>query len=214
MNRSWWYRFSFLLVIFIISVMTIIPTVLDFDTEKSSFPVKSKINLGLDLQGGLYMVLGIDFNKVYKDEVRNFAKKLQNALKQEGIEVGLGDLNTSDETDPKHTIIVSNADQVKEVKDYIHEFYSYPLRLTGEEGTELEYALGRQFRAEIEDNSVKKSIEVIRNRIDEFGVTEPEIVSMGTDRIVVQLPGVRDIERAKDLIGKTAKLELEWFTMS
>ena len=207
MNRSWWYRFSFLLVIFIISVMTIIPTVLDFDTEKSSFPVKSKINLGLDLQGGLYMVLGIDFNKVYKDEVRNFAKKLQNALKQEGIEVGLGDLNTSDETDPKHTIIVSNADQVKEVKDYIHEFYSYPLRLTGEEGTELEYALGRQFRAEIEDNSVKKSIEVIRNRIDEFGVTEPEIVSMGTDRIVVQLPGVRDIERAKDLIGKTAKLE-------
>jgi preprotein translocase subunit SecD len=51
--------------------------------------------------------------------------------------------------------------------------------------------------------------EVIRNRIDEFGVTEPEIIAQGNDRIVVQLPGVRDIERAKDLIGKTAKLEFK-----
>jgi preprotein translocase subunit SecD len=46
-------------------------------------------------------------------------------------------------------------------------------------------------------------------RIDEFGVTEPEIVALGEDRIVVQLPGVKDIERAKDLIGKTAKLEFK-----
>ena len=64
MNRSWWYRFSFFLIILVIGIMTIIPTVLNFNPEKSSFPVKSKINLGLDLQGGLYMVLGIDFKKV------------------------------------------------------------------------------------------------------------------------------------------------------
>ena len=56
---------------------------------------------------------------------------------------------------------------------------------------------------------LKKSIEVIRNRIDEFGVTEPEIVSLGSDRIVIQLPGVKDIERAKELIGETAKLEFK-----
>lgn len=63
---------------------------------------------------------------------------------------------------------------------------------------------------EIEDTAISKSIEVIRNRIDEFGVTEPEIVSQGRDRIVVQLPGVKDISRAKDLIGRTAKLEFKF----
>ena len=64
-------------------------------------------------------------------------------------------------------------------------------------------------KTNIEEQSVSKSIEVIRNRIDEFGVTEPEIVSQGDDRIIVQLPGVKDIERAKELIGKTAKLEFK-----
>jgi preprotein translocase subunit SecD len=70
MNRSWWYRFSFMLFLFVISVMAVIPTAFNFD-EKSTFPVQSKINLGLDLQGGLYMVLGIDFKKVYADEMKN-----------------------------------------------------------------------------------------------------------------------------------------------
>ena len=81
MNRSWWYRFSFFMVVISIAVATIIPTVFNFDPEKSSFPVKSKINLGLDLQGGLYMVLGIDFKKVYADEVKNYIIKLQSTLK-------------------------------------------------------------------------------------------------------------------------------------
>lgn len=209
MNRSWWYRFSLLIVVGVISVMTIIPTVLDFDTEKSSFPVKSKINLGLDLQGGLYMVLGIDFNKVYQDEIKNYVKKLETALQDEEITGVAGELKIADPSDPRHTFTVANKSDVQRAKEYIKEFYSYPLRLTNEDGTKLEYALGREFKNEIETNSVKKSIEVIRNRIDEFGVTEPEIVSLGSNRIVIQLPGVKDIERAKDLIGKTAKLEFK-----
>ncbi|MAX68063.1 MAG: protein translocase subunit SecD [Bacteriovoracaceae bacterium] len=209
MNRSWWYRFSFFLVLIVVSIMTITPTLLDFDPEKSSFPVKSKINLGLDLQGGLYMVLGIDFKKVYADEVKNYISKVQTTLKDEGIASTIGDLSAIDPLDPKHSIKIVDSAQVDAAKEYIRKYYSYPLRITGEEGQELSYSLGREFRDEIEENSVKKSIEVIRNRIDEFGVTEPEIVSMGSDRIVVQLPGVKDIERAKNLIGKTAKLEFK-----
>jgi protein-export membrane protein SecD len=209
MNRSWWYRFSFLLVMFAISFMTIIPTIFNLDAEKSTFPVKSKINLGLDLQGGLYMVLGIDFNKVYSDEVKNYVKKVENTLRDEGIESSVGSLNRAEITDPKHSIDISNPAQMEEAKDLIKKFFKYPLRLTHETGNSLEFALGREFKMEIENNSVKKSIEVIRNRIDEFGVTEPEIVSLGSDRVVIQLPGVKDIERAKELIGKTAKLEFK-----
>ena len=209
MNRSWWYRFSFLLVMFAIGFMTIIPTMFNLDAEKSTFPVKSKINLGLDLQGGLYMVLGIDFKKVYSDEVKNYVKKVENVLRDEGIESSAGSLNRSDMNDPKHTLDLKDVSQVEEAKEVIKKFFRYPLRLTSENGGELELGLGREFKLEIETNSVKKSIEVIRNRIDEFGVTEPEIVSLGEDRVVVQLPGVKDIERAKELIGKTAKLEFK-----
>ncbi|MCO4756203.1 MAG: hypothetical protein KC478_17100, partial [Bacteriovoracaceae bacterium] len=206
MNRSWWYRFSLLLFLSIVAIMAVIPTFFGFDPEKSEFPVKSKINLGLDLQGGLYMVLGIDFNKVYSDEVKNYMKKVQNTLTDEGIGSEIGELNTTDPEDPKHTLIVSDASQMELALDKIKEFYGFPLRLVGTQDSTFTYALGREFKNDIENNAVKKSIEVIRNRIDEFGVTEPEIVSQGEDRIVVQLPGVKDIERAKDLIGKTAKL--------
>ena len=209
MNRSWWFRFSFFLFLFIIAAVSLVPTAMNFDPEKSSFPVKSKINLGLDLQGGLYMVLGIDFNKVYADEVRNYLTKVQFTLKDEGINAELGELSVKDITDPMHSIMINNPSEVEQAKKIIKEYYNYPLRLTGEQGNELSYGMGTQYREEIETNSVKKSIEVIRNRIDEFGVTEPEIVSLGADRIVVQLPGVDDIERAKDLIGKTAKLEFK-----
>ncbi len=206
MTRSWWYRVSLLVFLSVVAIMSVIPTFLNLDEEKSSFPVKSKINLGLDLQGGLYMVLGIDFNKVYRDEVKNYIKKATDLLKDEGIASEMGEVTVTDPEDPWHSLVISDPQALEGAMAKIKEFFGYPLRLVKSEGNTLTYALGRDFRTDIEENAVKKSIEVIRNRIDEFGVTEPEIVSQGDDRIVVQLPGVKDIERAKDLIGKTAKL--------
>ncbi len=189
--------------------MSIAPTYFNLKSD-SSFPVKSKINLGLDLQGGLYMVLGIDFNKVYRDEVVGYARKAQATLKEVGIESTVGTLDTSDQKDPKHTLILAKESDRSAAKDKLREFYNYPLRLLKDDGVTLQYGLGREFIREIESTALSKSIEVIRNRIDEFGVTEPEIVSQGSDRIVVQLPGVKDISRAKDLIGRTAKLEFKF----
>lgn len=209
MAKGWWFRFSFLLVLVVASVLSVTPTFLNLK-EDSAFPVKSKINLGLDLQGGLYMVLGIDFNKVYRDEIVGYARKAQATLKEIDIESSLGTLDTSDVRDPKHSIILSKESDREAAKEKLREFYNYPLRLTKDEGVTLQYGLGRDFIREIEETALSKSIEVIRNRIDEFGVTEPEIVSQGADRIVVQLPGVKDITRAKDLIGRTAKLEFKF----
>jgi protein-export membrane protein SecD len=189
--------------------MAVAPTFFNLKQE-SSFPVKSKINLGLDLQGGLYMVLGIDFNKVYREEVISYARKAVATLKDSGIESTVGTLEASDPMDPRHSIILTKETDRELAKEKLREFYNYPLRLTLDEGKTLQYGLGRDYLREIEDTALSKSIEVIRNRIDEFGVTEPEIISQGTDRIVVQLPGVKDITRAKDLIGRTAKLEFKF----
>lgn len=209
MKRNWWYRFIFLIVATVISIVVIVPTIFNYQ-EGSRYPVQSKINLGLDLQGGLYMILGIDFNKVYRDEVRGFARKIESYLKDEGVEAHIGALNDSDPADPKHTVLISNKADLEKAYELVKKGgFMRVLRLTNKEDGVLEYALNESIRSDIETRSVTKSIEVIRNRIDEFGVSEPEIVSQGKDRIVVQLPGVKDIERAKDLIGKTAKLEFK-----
>ncbi len=208
MKRSWWIRFTLLIVVSLISIAMIIPTALDFN-EESSFPVKSKITLGLDLQGGLYMILGIDFNKVYEDEVKGYANKIAYILNDNGIKASAGSLKKDDITDPMYSVIIDDASQVDAAEEQVKKFFPSILRLTEEKGGELFYGLTQVQKTQIEDQALTKSIEVIRNRIDEFGVTEPEIVSQGTDRIVIQLPGVKDIERAKELIGKTAKLEFK-----
>lgn len=208
MKTSWWVRFSALLVFIVLSVLVLLPTVMKFD-EKGSYPIKSKINLGLDLQGGLYMIMGIDFKKVYKDEVLTYARKIEAVLKDQEIVATPGAMDLSDLMDPKQVINFAKASDVEAAKKKIKEFYVGVIRITKEEGTLLEVALSGTIKKQIEEQSVGKSIEVIRNRIDEFGVTEPEILAQGNDRIVVQLPGVRDIERAKELIGKTAKLEFK-----
>ncbi|MBF0314184.1 MAG: protein translocase subunit SecD [Oligoflexia bacterium] len=206
MKSSWWFRFSLLVAITIGSILLVMPTFLHFNPE-GKFPVKSKIGLGLDLQGGLYMILGIDFQNVYKDEMISYARKFQYALKDIGIESTLGDLNLSDKGDPQHSIVITDPAKTPKAKERIREYFGEVVRLTAEKNSELSYGLATGLRSRIEEQAVTKSIEVVRNRIDEFGVTEPEITSQGSDRIVIQLPGVRDIERAKELIGKTAKLE-------
>jgi protein-export membrane protein SecD len=208
MARGWWFRFSFLAAITIAALMSVAPTFFNL-SEKSSFPMKTKINLGLDLQGGLYMVLGIDFNKVYRDEIIGNGRKMITLLKEETIEAKIGDLITNDSKDPQQSVVLAKPTDADRAKEILSKYFGNTIRLTSDSQGTLTYGLSRDFIKEVEDTALSKSIEVIRNRIDEFGVTEPEIVSQGTDRIVVQLPGVKDIDRAKDLIGKTAKLEFK-----
>ena len=208
MKTSWWVRFSVLLVLIVVSVVVLLPTVMKFD-EGGNYPVKSKINLGLDLQGGLYMVLGIDFKKVYRDEVQTYVRKIETLLKDQEIGMTIGDVDVSDLNDPKQSLILNNVSDKDAAKKKMKEMFGNTIRITQEEGARIQIGLAHAIKTQIEEQSVGKSIEVIRNRIDEFGVTEPEIIAQGEDRIVVQLPGVRDIERAKELIGKTAKLEFK-----
>lgn len=207
MKRSWWTKFIFFLVLAVLAGVTVTPTALGLK-EDTKFPVSKKINLGLDLQGGLYIVLGIDFNKVYKDEIRLNVLRMVDVLKDVQIQASIGEADVTEPTDPYYELLLVNPADSDRAKDKIKEWFgANRIRLTKQNGASLFYGLHRTIRVDIEKSAVSKSIEVIRNRIDEFGVTEPEIISLGSDRIVIQLPGVKDIDRAKDLIGRTAKLE-------
>src|SRR6478672_6599435 len=124
MAKGWWFRFILLAGLVIGSLASVTPTFLNLSSE-SSFPVKTKINLGLDLQGGLYMVLGIDFNKVYRDEVVGYARKAQATLKDIGVESTVGTLDTSDSRDPKHSIILAKESDRDAAISKLKEFYQY-----------------------------------------------------------------------------------------
>lgn len=209
MGKNWWYQFSLLVFLLVFSLASLVPTFFNLSKE-SSYPLDSKITLGLDLQGGLYIVLGIDFQKVYREEVKNYVTKATYMLKEEGISAEVGLLNVEDPNDPKQLITIKDASQLEAAQKLMRENYGYPLRLTSSENNQLTYGLQSMIKDEIEKSAVEKSTEILRNRIDEFGVSEPDIASLGKDKVVVQLPGVKDVERAKELIGKTAKLAFKF----
>ena len=83
MSRSWWSKFIFLIAVTVVAAIYVYPTIGNIDLEHTKFPFKQKINLGLDLQGGLYMVLGVDFNKVYKDVIERQGASLMSACEDQ-----------------------------------------------------------------------------------------------------------------------------------
>lgn len=211
MNRAWWGKLFLLVLVTVLALAYVTPTVLRLDPETSKFPVKQKVNLGLDLQGGLYLVLGIDFPRYFKELAERQANSLKEDALGKGITLGAStvvvDPTTPDQ--PKITVKVP-AEKREALKALIRERF-WTLQIfadaSASDPTAMELGLSREYRSDQHDKIVDQSIQVIRNRIDEFGVSEPSITSQGSDRVVVELPGVKEVDRAKELIGKTAKLE-------
>jgi protein-export membrane protein SecD len=209
MSRGWWAKLALLVSFVILSAMYVYPTLANLDLEKTKFPFKQKINLGLDLQGGLYLVLGVDFDKVFKDVVDRQSAQITDRLKDKNITVKSVKVVTQGlAVDDPHVMIEFDPAKHNEVYDLAKKEYSI-LRLAGDQPGSIELGLATDYKLDVRERTINQSIEVIRNRIDEFGVSEPAIQSQGSDRVVVELPGVREVDRAKDLIGRTAKLEFK-----
>ena len=209
MTNKWWMKFSMLMFVTVLSVLYIIPTFTKMKTEGSSYPFSKKINLGLDLQGGLYLVMGVDFDKVFKEIADRQLVSMTERLKDKNLLVTEPKVKTDGvpKDDPRLQFKMT-AEQKNAIKELIQKEFT-GLRITDEQAGAMEYGISNEYRNDIRDRTLNQSIEVIRNRIDEFGVSEPQISSQGTDRVVVELPGIKDVERAKDLIGRTAKLEFK-----
>ena len=155
------------------------------------------IVLGLDLQGGLHLVFEVEGDKAVEITTDRYASRLRELFAKKNL--------TANVTVSGLTITVtpSNTDIIKVVED------NYPTLATVETGTRLVYKISDKEAGRIKDTSADQALETIRNRIDQFGVSEPTIHRQGENEIVVQLPGVKDPKRAIDLIGKTAQLEFK-----
>lgn len=163
---------------------------------KDSMPNKG-IVLGLDLQGGLHLVFEVEGDKAVEIQTDRIASLLNGAFEKKKLQA-----NVKREGD---AIIISPT--TMEVRKVIED--TYPLLALIDARDALKYRLPQAEMKRIKDAATDQVVEIIRNRIDQFGVAEPAIQRQGQNEIVVQLPGVKDPKRAVDIIGKTAQMEFK-----
>jgi preprotein translocase subunit SecD len=169
------------------------------------FPPRKRINLGLDLQGGIHLVLGVEADKAIAAQMDRAAAEFKSALERKGIAVA----RAVRQGDAAIAVQIASPQAWNDALAVAAEFGRFERRdedpATGRFTLALPVAEIRRLR----DLAVRQGVETIRNRVDQFGVAEPTITRQGEDRILVQLPGVQDPDRAKALIGKTALLEFK-----
>ena len=172
-----------------------------------AYPLKDKIALGLDLQGGMHLVLEVQTEKAVEASLERIAGDIKREIEEEDYEV---DRVRADIKNKTITVLMVDAIDLKPVKDIMKNHTAY-LQNEGvvREGRGYLFRLSKEEENRIEQNAVSQGLETIRNRVDQFGVSEPTIQAQGEKRILVQLPGIKDADRAIKLIGKTARLEFK-----
>jgi preprotein translocase subunit SecD len=176
------------------------------------YPLRQSINLGLDLQGGIHLVLGVEVDKALESVVERAATDVRAKLQQKGIGAQVTRQGaTGMVVELKSSDASPDARQQAwtEARGVASEFPTFAIKSQDQAAGRLELALTDQEASRLRDFAVRQGTETIRNRIDQFGVAEPTIQQQGDNRILVQLPGVQDPARAKALIGKTAVLEFK-----
>jgi preprotein translocase subunit SecD len=169
------------------------------------YPPKKTINLGLDLQGGIHLVLGVDTATAIANQTERAAEDLKNSLERKGI----GLKRVAREGERGIVVELASASSWNDALTVASEFPTFDRRQEDAAAGRFTLVMSDREVNRLRDLSVRQGVETIRNRIDQFGVAEATITRQGDDRILIQLPGVQDPERAKALIGKTALLEFK-----
>jgi len=185
-----------------------------FKIDDSFF--SKKINLGLDLQGGSYLLLEIDNAPVIEQKLQNLTTTIRNYFKDKEIKINnIKILNENiffdaNEID-KETIIQTFTDENSDINPYYPRFKSHQL-IIEDEGLNFKVNFSKQGLIALKTSSQDQAIEIVRRRIDEVGTNEPNILKRGNNRILVELPGLDDPMRVKSLLGKTANLTFRFVT--
>jgi SecD/SecF fusion protein len=207
MLRAVRLKFLFLFILTVVAILFVLP----------SFPiglpawwqthVSKGLNLGLDLKGGMHLVLEVDIDQAISNALNRTSQDLKDLAEKRGLNLKVGEVG-------KQTLpvtVVNLDEQGAFLKMLKEEFPQVDIATSRRQDATQVYdlALKPEEVKHLQERTLSQSLEVMRNRIDQFGVTEPVIVRQGSDQIVVQLPGIQDPQRALDLIGQTAQLEFK-----
>lgn len=202
-------RFALVGLVIVLSLVFFIPSVPALYQSlpgwlKALLPSKG-ITLGLDLQGGIHLVLEVEEDRAVEIAVDRSVTGIQDLLVDKKIPV-----ETVKRTSPNQIMLsFQNAELKPQIQKLMEDFPSFvEVEAQGTPST-LVYEIKDAEIKRIKDSAINQALETIRNRIDQFGVAEPLIQRQGLKQIVVQLPGIKEPKRAKDLIKETALLEFK-----
>ncbi len=204
-------------VIFIITLLFIFIASFNFFKFENSF-FNKKINLGLDLQGGSYLLLEIDNDPIIIQKLQNTITTLRNYFKEKKI--NFSDLKINNKK-IYFTLNNSDIELVKSffedknsaINPYYDQYKSHQFLVSVDKNLFV-LELSKYGLIEIRNSSQDQAIEIVRRRVDEVGTNEPNILKRGNNRILVELPGLDDPMRIKTLLGKTANLNFRFITQN
>lgn len=190
------YRLVIFFIAIIFGVGMSLPTFLQ--TEKGA-----KISLGLDLQGGLHMLLGVKTEEAIKSKIKSIASSVK-FFAQSG-DIIIDDLRIAEES---ITLTLLDKDEEKKLDDMLKSISGLSIK---KDALKYTLSLDEKEKGLIREYAISQAVETIRNRLDQFGLAEPTVAKQGNDKILVELPGIKtaeDEQRARELIAKAAHLQL------
>ncbi|MDQ6972000.1 MAG: protein translocase subunit SecD, partial [Mariprofundaceae bacterium] len=196
------WKIWLILAVLVVSAMGSLPNI---TTAPSWWPsgLSKPLNLGLDLKGGIHLVLDVDVEKAVEHTVEEDIDAARQALRGERIRY-----SKLDAKGQSMSIVIKKAEESSAALKLLKStFPGYTIADQGEGRFNL--TITKANASEVKKFAIDQAIEVIRTRIDALGTTEPVIVKQGDTRILVQIPGYEDSARAKSLIGRTAQLEIK-----
>jgi preprotein translocase subunit SecD len=218
MERSWYWRVGLIAAVALLSLYQLVPSWFYFrlppdqrNTEafEQSVPrwapaPRHHLNLGLDLQGGIHLAMGVDVDRAVKAKVARRADEIADFLKTK--DVAFTDART---TDAGRRIEVKGPDANK-IRKTVLDAYDAEMYAPGGAGEGVAaFAFRDQVLRDFQTKAVEQAEKAIRNRVDKWGVSEPDIKRKSNNQIQIQLPGFKDPGKAKELLGRTAQLEFK-----
>lgn len=198
------------LIVFLVSLVAgllfLLPTIFpDKFSEKGSW-ISQPISLGLDLRGGVHLVYKVDIEDAIKSRVQSRGNALGFELREQKIPV----IRVTGTQAGRIEILLASsrrADDAKQLIEGQHRDLRFVESVAEGERQKLVFMLADLNVERITNETVSQSIDTLNNRVNQFGVSEPLIQRVGNDRIMVQMPGITDIEAVKRVVGSVAKLE-------
>jgi SecD/SecF fusion protein len=207
MLRAIRLKFLFLFILTVIAIIFVLPSITGGLPGWWEKHVSRGLNLGLDLKGGMHLILQVDMESAIRNALSRDTNEMKELAEKRGLALKIGDV--AKEVLP---VTLVNKDEQAAFQKFLQE--EFPYLAAGEPQRQdnslvFNLSLKPEEISQLQERTLAQSLEVLRNRIDQFGVTEPVLVRQGSDKIVVQLPGIQDPQRALDLIGQTAQLEFK-----
>src|SRR5438132_1628725 len=217
MDRSWYWKAGLIVAVTVAAIYALVPSWTYFrlptdqrnesgvfEKARPRWAPSRHLNLGLDLQGGIHLVMGVEVDRAVREKAVRRAEELAADLDRKSIK----GVEVKGDPDSGIVTVSGQGDALAQARRQISDDYpDMYIRRTGP--TAFELAMKDDAVKQLKESAVDQAVKAIRNRVDKWGVSEPTIAKRGDSAILVQLPGYSNPEKAKELIGKTAQLEFK-----